>query len=146
MRKKNETFSNFLLFKHEVESQTTKLIWFLLSDKKGKYLARCSIKWFIFNSFYTPYKSIQDFIKWLKLTWLLLFKQIYFNILVIHVQSLTNLPKSMWKLVFNVIDVIFKFGSFKKKTHKVHKNNAPFKIFKKYAFGTKNLKNIKNIL
>ncbi len=51
-----------------------------------------------------------------------------------------NLPKSMWKLVFNVFDVIFKFGSPKRKTHKVHKNNAPFKNFKKYAFGTKKLK------
>jgi hypothetical protein len=28
-----------------------------------------------------------------------------------------------------------KFGSPKWKTHKVHKNNAPPKIFKKYAFG-----------
>jgi hypothetical protein len=25
----------------------------------------------------------------------------------------------MWKLVFNVINVIFKFGSHEKKTHKV---------------------------
>jgi hypothetical protein len=47
----------------------------------------------------------------------------------------------MWKLVFNVIDVILKFGSPKRKTHKVHKNNAMFKTFKKYVFGTKILKN-----
>jgi hypothetical protein len=26
---------------------------------------------------------------------------------IIHVQSPTNLPKSMWKLVFNVTNVIF---------------------------------------
>jgi hypothetical protein len=44
----------------------------------------------------------------------------------------------MWKLVFNEIDVIF---NFKRETHKVHMNNAPCKAFKKYAFGTKNLKN-----
>jgi hypothetical protein len=36
----------------------------------------------------------------------------------------------MWKLVFDVVDVIFKFGSPKKKTHKIQKNNAPSKIFK----------------
>jgi len=47
----------------------------------------------------------------------------------------------MWQYVFNVLDVIFKFGSPKKKTHKVHRNNAPSKTFKKYAFGTKKLKN-----
>ncbi len=65
----------------------------------------------------------------------------YFIILIIHVQSPTNLPKSMWKLVFNVADVILKFGSPKKKTHKVHKNNAPSKTFKNIFFGTKKLKN-----
>jgi hypothetical protein len=47
----------------------------------------------------------------------------------------------MWKLVFNAVDVIFKFESPKRKTHKVHKNNAPFKTLKKYVFGTKKLKN-----
>ncbi len=46
----------------------------------------------------------------------------------------------MWKLIFNVTDVIFKFESPWKKTHKVHKNNAPSKTFKKCAFGTKQLK------
>ncbi len=46
----------------------------------------------------------------------------------------------MWKLVFNVIDVNFWFGSPKKNTHKVQRNNAPSKIFKKYGFGTKHLK------
>jgi hypothetical protein len=37
----------------------------------------------------------------------------------------------MWKLVFNVIDVILKFGSPKRKTHKVHMNNSPCKALKK---------------
>jgi len=31
----------------------------------------------------------------------------YPNLWIIHVQSFTNLPKSMWKFVFNVMDVIF---------------------------------------
>jgi len=47
----------------------------------------------------------------------------------------------MWKLVFSVDGVIFKFESPKKKTHKVLRNNAPSKTFKKYAFGIKKLKN-----
>jgi len=33
----------------------------------------------------------------------------YFNLWIIHVQSLTNLPKSTWKLVFNVVDVFFHY-------------------------------------
>jgi mitochondrial fission protein ELM1 len=41
------------------------------------------------------------------------------NIWIIHVQSPINLPKSMWKLVFNVANVIFWFGSPEKETHKV---------------------------
>ncbi len=60
---------------------------------------------------------------------------------IIHVQSPINLPKCMWQLVFDVIDAIFWFGSPKRKTHKVQRNNAPSKIFKKYAFGTIFLKN-----
>jgi hypothetical protein len=43
--------------------------------------------------------------------------------------------------MFNVINVIFKLGSLKRKTHKVHMINDPSKAFKKYAFGTKKLKN-----
>ncbi len=38
----------------------------------------------------------------------------YYNLWIIHVQSPTNLPKSMWKPVFNVVDVIFKFENLKK--------------------------------
>jgi hypothetical protein len=38
-----------------------------------------------------------------------------------------------------------KFGSAKRKTHKVHMNNDPCKAFKKYAFGTKKLKNKKKL-
>jgi len=56
-------------------------------------------------------------------------------------QSPTNFFKSMWKIVFNVVDVIFKFGKPKRKTHKVFKNNVSSKTFKKYAFGIKKLKN-----
>jgi hypothetical protein len=46
----------------------------------------------------------------------------------------------MWKLVFNVIYVIFKFGSPKRKTHKVHMNNASCEAFKKYALEIKKMK------
>ncbi len=58
---------------------------------------------------------------------------------MIHVQSPTFLPKSMWKLVFNVIDVIFKFGNLKRKTHKVHRNNVPSKTFKCICFWDKEI-------
>jgi hypothetical protein len=54
----------------------------------------------------------------------------YFNFWIIHVQSPTNLPKSIWKVVFNVGDVFFKkFRSLKRKTHKVHMNNDMCKFF-----------------
>jgi hypothetical protein len=45
----------------------------------------------------------------------------------------------MWKLLFNVIDIIFQFGSLKGKTHKVQKNNAPFKTFKNTCFWDKEI-------
>jgi hypothetical protein len=68
------------------------------------------------------------------------FKNYYYsNIWITHVQSPTNLPNSMWKLVFNIVNVILKFKSLKRKTHKVQRNKAPFKTLKKYAFGTKKL-------
>ncbi len=67
-------------------------------------------------------------------------KKINYNIWIIHVQSLINLPKSMWKFVFNVIDVILKFGSPGRKTHKVYKNNSPSKAFKKLLLGQKKKK------
>ncbi len=51
----------------------------------------------------------------------------------------------MRKFVCNVINVILKFGSPKRKTHKFHKNNAMSKTFLKYAFGMKNLKNKQNL-
>jgi hypothetical protein len=43
--------------------------------------------------------------------------------------------------MFNVIDVIFKFESLKRKAHKVLKNNDSSKTFKKYDFGNFFLKN-----
>jgi hypothetical protein len=43
----------------------------------------------------------------------------------------------MWELVFNVANVSFEFESPKRKTHKVFRNVAPLKTFKKYVFGTK---------
>ncbi len=40
----------------------------------------------------------------------------------------------MWKLVFNLADVIFKFESPKRKTHLVQKNNSPSNFVLKYTF------------
>jgi hypothetical protein len=55
--------------------------------------------------------------------------------------SITYKPSQfMWELVYNVTNVIFEFGSSKRKTHKFFKNNAPSQIFKTYVFGTKNWK------
>jgi hypothetical protein len=103
-------------------------------------LGECMIKWLNIDKNYTPHKFIQDSFKWFKWTWLLFLKCYYYNLWIIHVQSSTNFPKSMWKLVFNVSNVIFQFGSPKTKTHKDHMNNDPCKAFKKYVFGTKKLK------
>ncbi len=68
----------------------------------------------------------------------------YYNLWIIHVQSPTNRPKSIWKIVFNVVDIIFKFESPKNKTHKVQRNNAPSKTFKKILLGQKIWKANKN--
>ncbi len=56
----------------------------------------------------------------------------YSNIWIIHVQWPTNLPKSMWKLAFNVVDVIFEFGNFKSKTHKVIRTITHLRLSKTY--------------
>ncbi len=42
-------------------------------------------------------------------------------------------------------DIIFKFGSPKRKTHKVNRNNAPSKNFKNNVFRTKKLKKKKKL-
>ncbi len=47
----------------------------------------------------------------------------------------------MWKILFNVTNVIFKFENPKRKAHKVLTNNDPCKVSKTYVFGTKKLKN-----
>jgi hypothetical protein len=51
----------------------------------------------------------------------------------------------MWKLVFNVTDVFFLFGSPKRKTHKIHKIMPNLQLFKAYVFVTKVLKNKQNL-
>jgi hypothetical protein len=53
----------------------------------------------------------------------------------IHVQSPTNLPKCMWKLVFNVAEVIFWFGSPKKKPIKSKGMMSYLKLFKRMLLG-----------
>jgi hypothetical protein len=58
---------------------------------------------------------------------------------------LQTFPKFMWKLVFNLVDVILIFGSPKRKTHKVHTNNAHVKLFKNMFLGQKKLKKQKKI-
>jgi len=58
----------------------------------------------------------------------------YSNMWIIHIQSSTNLPKCMWKLIFNVANVIFWFKSLERKTCKVQRNNAPPKTFKNICF------------
>jgi hypothetical protein len=45
----------------------------------------------------------------------------------------------MWKSVFNVANVIYKFKSPKRKTHKFLRNNAPSKTFKNICFGHKEI-------
>ncbi len=45
-----------------------------------------------------------------------------------HLQTFPNLCENC---VFNVADVIFEFGSLKRKAHKVFRDIAPFKIHKK---------------
>jgi len=46
----------------------------------------------------------------------------------------------MWQLIFDVVDVIFKFGSPQKKSHKSIWIMPQVKLSKTYVFGTKNLK------
>jgi len=43
----------------------------------------------------------------------------------------------MWNYIFNVIDVILKLGSPKRKTHKIHMINDPSKTFENICFGDK---------
>jgi len=94
----------------------------------------CIVKWFILGSFYILYKSIQDFLHGCY------FKNYYyFNIWIIYIQSPTKFPKFMWKLVFNVVDVILKFGSCKRITHKVHKKQCPIQNFQNHIFWDKKI-------
>jgi DNA uptake protein ComE-like DNA-binding protein len=52
----------------------------------------------------------------------------------------------MSKLTSKYIDVILQFENLEKKTHKVHINKAPCKIFKKMVLGKKKIKKIINHL
>jgi hypothetical protein len=49
-----------------------------------------------------------------------------------------NLPKSMWQLIFDVVDVIFKFGSPKRKSHKSIWIMPHVKLSKNMFLGQKN--------
>ncbi len=63
------------------------------------------------------------------------------NIWIIHIQSPTNLPKSMWKLVFNVANVIFDLEVLKEKCIKSKGIMYHLKLSKTYVVGIKKLKN-----
>jgi hypothetical protein len=69
------------------------------------------------------------------------FKIVIFNLWKKHIQSFANLPKSMWKLVFNVIDVIFHLEVLKIKPTKSKWIMTYVKLSKTYAFGILKLKN-----
>ncbi len=59
-----------------------------------------------------------------------------------NTSSITYTPSQIYvKTGIEVGDVIFWFGSPKRKTHKVQRNNAPFKKKSLKKFGTKKLKN-----
>jgi len=55
-----------------------------------------------------------------------------------HLQTSSKIY--IWKFIFNVIDVIFKFGNLKRKTHKVQRNNASSKTFKNMFLRQRNWK------
>jgi hypothetical protein len=69
------------------------------------------------------------------------FKCYYYNLWTIHVQSPLHLPRSMWKFIFNITDVIFQFGSPKRKTTKFIWIMPHAKLSNAYTFGTRKLIN-----
>jgi hypothetical protein len=82
------------------------IITFSLIDRKF-IMGECKIECLNIGKNYTPYKSIQFFLNDPNGHGCYFLKCYYYNLWTIHVQSPINLPKSMWKLVFNVVDVIF---------------------------------------
>jgi len=82
-------------------SKILKMYTFLDKKKKLKFKGECMIKWTILVEIalpISPYKILKNDSNG---------HGYYFNIWIIYVQLPTNLPKSIWKLVFNVVDVIF---------------------------------------
>jgi hypothetical protein len=75
----------------------------LLLDNFGE----CMIKWFNINKFTLPKNPYKIFLNDSNGHGCYFLKYYYFNIWIIHIQSSTNLFKSMWKLIFNVTNVIF---------------------------------------
>jgi hypothetical protein len=68
----------------------------------------CKIEGFNIGKNCTPYKSIPKNKLKIQMDMVVTFKKCsYSNLWIIHVQSFTNLLKSMWKLLFNVPNVIF---------------------------------------
>ncbi len=58
-----------------------------------------------------------------------------------HVQSPTNLPKYMWKVIFNVTNSFFDMEVLKGKPTKSKGIMPHLEFSKTYVFGTKKLKN-----
>jgi hypothetical protein len=104
----------------------------------------CTIECLNINRNCTLYKSIQKQFKWFKWTWFYFLKYYYSNLWIINVQSPINLPKSMWKLVFNVANVIFGFENPERKTHKVFKILPYLKLSKNMFLQQKNWKTNNN--
>jgi len=67
-------------------------------------LGECMIECFNISRNYTPYKIFLNDSNGHDFYFL---KYYYYNIWIIHVQSPTNLPKSMQELVFNGVDAFF---------------------------------------
>jgi hypothetical protein len=94
---------------YDYNVSTYKLLLFITGN-----LGQCAIKLFNISRF-TLINSYKIFLNDSNRHGCYFFKYYYSNIWIIHDQSLTNLPKSMWKLIFNVIDVIFNLKVLKRK-------------------------------
>jgi len=87
---------------------------------------------------YTLYKSVQGFSKKIQMDMVVMLKKCYyFNFWIIHVQSLVNILKSMWKLVFNVTTIIFYLKVLKGKPTKSRWIMTYVKLSKKLFWNKK---------
>jgi hypothetical protein len=73
---------------------------------KNLLSGECIVEWCKNGRNYNPYESKQFFKNDSNGHDCCFLKCYYYNIWIMHAQSPTNLSKSMWKFIFNVIDVI----------------------------------------